>query len=242
MNAPTSTGRRRGGAPRWMVTFADLMALLFALFVLLLSFSEIDSDSFKRNAGPIAEAFNADSVMQPPTSVSIALDKGSEEETDEEAYKREAARIKFVNYLEDMMADELSNKMVELEEGAGALTIRFPSKSTFASGSSDLSPRILPALDRVSEVLAAAEGGIQVAGHTDNSPIATERFHSNWDLSAARAASVVNRLLRNPGIDPQRLTVQGFADSRPLVPNTSQENRAANRRVEISVEFVGKEP
>ena len=240
--AETSTKPHRQGAPRWMVTFADLMALLFALFVLLLSFSEIDSDSFKRNAGPISEAFNVDSIVQPPSSVSIALDKGSDEETDEEAYKREVARVKFVNHLEDMMADELSKKMVELEEGAGAMTIRFPSKSTFASGSSDLSKQILPALDRVSEILAEAKGLILVAGHTDDSPISTARFHSNWDLSAARAASVVNRLIRNPQIDPRRLTAQGFAASRPLVANASPEGRAANRRVEISVEFEGKEP
>ena len=242
MRAPTSVKPEREGAPRWMVTFADLMALLFALFVLLLSFSDIDSDSFKRNAGPISEAFNAEQTAEQATSLSIALDKGSEEETDEEAYKREVARVKFVNHLEDMMADELSKKMVELEEDAGGLTIRFPSKSTFASGSSDLSKQILPALDRVSEILAESKGVVLVAGHTDDSPISTARFHSNWDLSAARAASVVNRLVRNPQIDPRRLTAQGFAASRPLVANATPEGRAVNRRVEISVEFEGKEP
>jgi len=79
-------------------------------------------------------------------------------------------------------------------------------------------------------------GGVVVAGHTDNVPIHTARFRSNWELSSGRAVSVVHSLLKNPEIDPSRVTIEGYADSRPLVPNDTAENRAVNRRVEMVLE------
>ncbi len=236
MSAPASIKPKRQGAPRWMVTFADLMALLFALFVLLLSFSDIDSDSFKRNAGPIAEAFNVDHIIQPPSQVSIAL-KPPVEETAEDDYKRQATKVKFVNHLEDMMEDDIRSKKIELEDQGREFTIRFPSKSTFASGSRDLSKQILPTLDKVAQVLVDTQGLILISGHTDDSPISTSLFRSNWDLSTARAVSVVHRLLENRQLPHDRLAAQGFGESRPLVANDTPQNRAINRRVEIAVRF-----
>lgn len=98
----------------------------------------------------------------------------------------------------------------------------------------------LPAIDRIVEILARAEGGILVSGHTDNQPIFTSQFRSNWDLSTERAVSVVHRLLKDKKIDPKRITAMGFGDSRPLKSNDTPEGRSVNRRVEIAIEMVGQ--
>jgi chemotaxis protein MotB len=88
-------------------------------------------------------------------------------------------------------------------------------------------------MDRISAVLAAKPGRILVAGHTDNVPISTGRFRSNWELSSARAVTVLHSMLRNNDIDEKRIVVQGLADTQPLVDNDSPQNRAMNRRVEL---------
>jgi len=96
-------------------------------------------------------------------------------------------------------------------------------------------PSTLEILDRVAKALAETNGQLMVSGHTDDVPISTGRYRSNWDLSSARASSVVHYLLKNKLIAPGRISATGYADSRPLVPNNSAENRATNRRVEITI-------
>ena len=93
----------------------------------------------------------------------------------------------------------------------------------------------MPILKKINEVLTQTDGLIAVAGHTDNIPISTSRYRSNWELSTSRATSVVHELLRYNTIPPERFVLEGYADTRPLAPNDSAENRATNRRVEIVV-------
>lgn len=223
-----------------MVTFADLMALLLALFVLLLSFSEIDSESFKKNAGPINEAFNASRIRPTATvKVPLAPDRITHEEQEklDKVYEREEQRRIFIETLQDVMIEEIRKETVQMIVQEDAVIIRFPDKSAFPSGSMDLTEEILPTLDRIADTLTRAEGNILVSGHTDNDPIATSQFRSNWDLSTERAVSVVHRLLQNEGLGAERITAQGFGDSRPLADNATPKGRAANRRVEIIIEM-----
>ena len=238
MNLPQTIQRKFTGAPRWMVTFADLMALLLALFVMLLSFAEIDSDSFRRNAGPISEAFNTEyrieAIPKPSDSIRLKLDSEGAEPT----YIK---RTRFLTYLKDELSAEIDKSMVEVLELGRNIIVRFPDKSAFASGSMTLSQSILPTLDKIARVMVEAEGNVLVSGHTDDSPIATDKIRSNWDLSTGRAVSVVHHLLGAAGIDPARITAQGFADSRPLAANTTPKGRAKNRRVEISFEIPGED-
>ena len=124
----------------------------------------------------------------------------------------------------------------QADSPGGPLVIRFSPDVAFDPGRHELKQSFLPTLDKLARVLTVAPGQIIVAGHTDDVPIATTRYRSNWDLSTARAVSVVQRLLEHGTINPARVSAQGYADSRPLVPNNSQENRAINRRVEISIE------
>ncbi len=238
MITPQIMRRKYSYAPRWMVTFADLMALLLALFVMLLSFAEIDSDSFRRNAGPISEAFNTkfriEAIPKPSKSIRLKLDSEGAEPT----YIK---RTRFLNHLKDEMAEEIEKSMVEVLEKDRDIVIRFPDKAAFASGSMILSKSILPALDKIANFLEASEGQVTVAGHTDDTPISTGKIRSNWDLSTARAVSVVHHLLATTKVTADRITAQGFADSRPLAPNATPEGRAKNRRVEITFEMFAPE-
>lgn len=235
--------QHRRGAPRWLVTFADLMALLFALFVLLLSFSDINSDKFRRNAGPISEAFNVKSIIQRiPLQPKVLRLRPREipRDSQRDAYVRDVKRARLVGDLKRSMRAEIGQGLVELDVRENSVIIRFPDKSAFSLGSVDLAARILPTLDKIAQVIAAADGAIRVAGHTDNRPISTSKFRSNWDLSAARATSVVHYLLRDQRIRRDRVVVQGFADTRPRAGNDTAANRARNRRVEISIEVTAK--
>ena len=217
--------------PRWLTSFADLMALLLALFVMLLSFAEVDSDSFKRNAGPISEAFfQASKPIQTtsPKNISNVFQLDKKDTT----LSPEQVRLRLTVVLNK----EIENNAVNILERDERIVIRFNDRAAFASGSRELTPAILPALAKVAQVLANTKGAIQVEGHTDDIPIATNVIRSNWDLSAARAASVVHRLLDQGRIKPSRISAMGLADSQPLVPNTSRENQAINRRVEITLD------
>jgi len=226
-------------APAWMVTYADLMSLLFALFVLLLSFSEVNDNSFKKNAGPMREAFSQNSDFQ----------------TDEQSFKsggsgilqgvksvplnipdKEVLQDAMVSQLRRSLQADLANRLVELVETNNGVIVRFPSETAFQSGGAELAAAAYASLDKIIPVLARTPGDIKVGGHTDDIPISTLQFRSNWDLSAARATSVVHYFLRSGQIPKKRLTSQGYADSRPIHENMTPEARKANRRVEISIE------
>jgi chemotaxis protein MotB len=128
---------------------------------------------------------------------------------------------------------EIDKGVVTLEQKDRRIIIRIREKGSFASGSARLDPGFHAVMGRISGVLAAKPGEIMVVGHTDNIPISTGRFRSNWELSSARAVTVLHSLLRNPDIAEDRVVVQGLSDTQPLVANDSPQNRAQNRRVEL---------
>jgi len=131
--------------------------------------------------------------------------------------------------IKKVMADDIVEGRVDVELKGEKIVIRVREKGTFASGSATMSPDFIPVLHRVSEILKHSKKNIVVAGHTDNIPITTARFRSNWDLSAVRAASVVRELLRLNNIPTRCVVIGGYAD------NDTPENRARNRRVEIII-------
>lgn len=246
--ATGGSGRKKPkGAPVWLVTFADLMALLFALFVLIISFSEIDSDSFRRNAGPMAEAFNQpppiftrskESASSASDPVQQKLERENEAPSENEAsYLRTVQRGKLSAEVRSALGDELRAGVVELDIKDRFIILRFPARTAFTLGNSDLAGAIGATLDRIADVLARTNGEIFISGHTDDRPISTSRFRSNWDLSSARAVSVVHRLLRHPNLNRARVSAVGYADTRPISGNDTADGRAANRRVEIKVEI-----
>jgi chemotaxis protein MotB len=131
------------------------------------------------------------------------------------------------------LGDEIKAGSVDVETAGQKIIIRVREKASFGSGRAELKDDFIPLLQRVAGILKDSEGKIIVAGHTDNVPIYTERYRSNWELSAARAVSVAHAMMDATDIPSDRFLVQGFADTAPVAKNDSVANRAANRRVEI---------
>ncbi|WP_135080371.1 OmpA family protein [Terasakiella sp. SH-1] len=256
------------GSPAWMATFADLMSLLLVLFVLLLTFSEMNVIKYKQMAGAMRNAFGIskqdrlagvieiDGQMQrkvarnvSPTDVQVPKismdipDTTDEEEFDidpSESPEEQASDVE--NEVAKIVAEEAADKGVEVERTGNEVKIRFPSEIAFGSGSANIGADFAQLLDKLTDVIKKSQGQVQVGGHTDNVPLGGGgQYRSNWDLSAARATSVVHHFLNHSDIEPNKMTVQGFGDSRPLVENDSAENRARNRRVELTLVLGEKE-
>jgi chemotaxis protein MotB len=137
-----------------------------------------------------------------------------------------------------MLEEEITEGLIDVETEGTNIVIRIQEKGSFPSGRANLNPDFFEVISKITEVIATTPGKIIVAGHTDNIPISTRRFRSNWELSSARAVTVVHAMLSNAAIEEERFLVQGFADSQPLVDNDSAENRAQNRRVELLIRRV----
>ena len=149
------------------------------------------------------------------------------------------ARANGIATLEQAFATELSSGLIHLHRGTDSLVVRVGEGGAFATGDATLTPLALAVIDKVGDLARTQSARIVIGGHTDDQPINTPRFRDNWDLSAARAIAVVRELVTRRGIDPRRIEAQGFADTRPVVPNDSAANRALNRRIEIEVRWSG---
>ncbi len=137
--------------------------------------------------------------------------------------------------LKKELASAIGEGLLEVEGFNDRVLIRIREKGSFGSGKANLKPAFEPILKQIASVLKQRNGQFIIAGHTDDIPIETTQFRSNWDLSAKRAASVVHFFIQEGGIDPERMEIRAHSDNQPLVPNDSWDNRAKNRRVEISV-------
>lgn len=249
------------GAPAWVMTFADLMSLLMCFFVLLLSFSEMDVQKFKAIAGSMREAFGVQRQVEAPdipkgtsviaqefspgksepTPVDEVRQTTTQEEVNLETAKEVMAQAAeaAAAELRVQMAEQIDQGLVEVDSQQDKIVIRIKEKGSFPSGSAELRDEFLPTLELIRAQLIKTPGTITVAGHTDDVPINTFRFRSNWELSSSRAVSVLEQLLLDGKIKPETTEVKGLADTQPLVANDSRENRATNRRVEIIISPSG---
>ncbi len=249
------------GAPTWMVTFADLMALLLTMFVMLLSFADMDAKKYQQLAGNMSQAFGIQylknlagiiesdggpvGIAPRQTVPKVVLDlKVGDMITDQppQTPAPPPADESLMASVKQAMAREIAKSMAKVEERKGEVVVRFPEKVAFPSGAETLTEDFIATLKNLAPVLEKTKGDIIIAGHTDDRPIKTPLFRSNWDLSTARANSVIQFLLQNTSIDPGRLASMGYGDSRPLVANDSAANRAINRRVEIIIRKDGRRP
>lgn len=137
--------------------------------------------------------------------------------------------------LQEMLNEEIEDGLLEVEREGVKIIIRIQEKGSFPSGKANLNPGFFEVISKITDVVADTPGKIVVAGHTDNIPISTNRFRSNWELSSARAVTVVHAMKSTSTIDDNRILIEGHADSNPLVSNDSRENRAKNRRVELII-------
>lgn len=176
-------------------------------------------------------------------AVAEACDESTENAQDKKAQISEFVAQKLLEMEEkaESKAEEIAEKlqaeiakdMVEIETQGRRIVIRIQEKGAFSSGSATLQDEFIPVLDKLIDMLETIEGHIAVEGHSDDVPISTFMFPSNWDLSVARALEVAHGLFDDGYIKQDRFSIAGFADTRPLVPNDTPDNRRKNRRVEI---------
>jgi len=247
--------RQKNQTPAWIVTFADLATLLLTFFILLLSFAEMDIEKYKAMANSMSAAFGSENVLgdniggSPITLVesdTVSLPEPTDSTASEPEFIDERALESASTAISGGVIDLASRMIGELENevASGALSvnydknkvvIRFSEEATFRSGQAAIKPEMIPIIERVVGVLAGCTGDVLVSGYTDNQPISSSRYRSNWDLSAARAVSVVHELVMTQQVPAERVVAAGRAETNALAPNDTPENRALNRRVEIAI-------
>jgi chemotaxis protein MotB len=216
-------------APFWMATFSDMMTLLLTFFVMLVAMSEVEVKKFEE----ALSYFQGGTGMLSYESVTPTLRRHSSVEYSQ---REHAMRFEEVErYLQEQgLAD-----MVEVNLTETGLSVSVTDSVMFRSGAAELiepSERLLATL---TELLSGSISAIRVEGHTDDRPIQTARYPSNWELSTARAASVVRFLLETPdALAPDTYTALGHGEHRPVASNETDEGRARNRRVDIFFEWI----
>ena len=223
----------------WLVTYADLMTLLLVFFVLLFSLSNLDKERYKsaveRVKIQISEEKDSLALMELIELMEI-YDNTDQQITIEEITGLRTRETGLMRDLNRFVVNKNDSNLIKTHMVEGKIIITINGQALFDSGSAALKAKAVPILDQiVSVVFEYPEYDINIKGYTDDIPISTEQFPSNWELSAIRATTVLKHIIQR-GIRPKRLTATGYADMDPLYPNISDANRALNRRVEFVLE------
>ncbi len=231
---------------RWLVSYADFITLLFAFFVVMYSVSRVDNKRLSQAAssikwalhyggtggigqmpifdGPLAETGNTIDVVDGPLSP-------------QRQPIAETVRRQIEGRVGPFLVQRPGPAAVTISVEEDRITVRLAAADFFDPGQAVIRPQILPVLDAIAEEIVPLRRPLRVEGHTDDSPVAGIRFHDNWELSAARAATVVSYLERAHGARPKLLSAAGFAATRPIAEGTSPEAHDLNRRVEMVLDL-----
>lgn len=234
---------------RWLVSYADFITLLFAFFVVMYAISSVNEGKYKVLSNSLTNAFK-NTTGQPggqpiatiqgapllPVKPIAKPDKLPDQKKVEE--KKNEQRQKMRNVADDIknaLQPLIAQGKVKLLETSRGVTVEINDSILFPAGQARLQPASISAMQAIAQVLADSDFPITIEGHTDNVPIATPQFPSNWELSAMRATTVL-RLFNEGGVGAERLTAIGYGETRPLETNTTVEGKARNRRVSILID------
>ncbi len=224
----------------WLVTYADLVTLLLVFFVLLFSLSSLKQEKFMSAINSIKSQLSANKPLTGISNLIEIQDSTKSKISIEDITGLRSRQEAMVEDINRFISGNNQSKNISVHTVNNKIIITITGKVLFDSGSASLNPEALPVLNGIVQlVMKYPEYNINIKGHTDDIPISTAQFPSNWDLSAIRATTVLKYLIKK-GISPERLTATGYGDIMPLVPNTSASNRAINRRVEFVLEKEAK--
>jgi len=205
------------GVDDWVVTYGDMLSLLLVFFILLYAISSVNEGKFRKVSEKLSKAFGGSESVISNTS------GGGDNILDLETIIQELNKqIRTLNLQDD----------IDVVNNGKDIVIRGKGDTFFASGNANLTDKIKEFLDLLAPIIKTTNNDIEVDGHTDDIPIKSDKFPSNWELSSARAASVVRYLIDTQKINPFRFTTKGFAEFKPLYPMIPA-NRSKNRRIEI---------
>lgn len=232
------------GAPAWMATFADMVTLLMCFFVLLFAMSSTQQESFKELVESLKSALGVQQVPEAGTREGLIMhkipDDGQKQEEDTDAVDEAGGMVQkeldqIVSDVRELIMFNQLGGMVKVEGDENGAKITISDVLLFPSGEAQMSRGGLRVMKKIANILSQFQYQIRIEGHTDNSPIHTTRFPSNWELSADRACEVV-RFLITQGVNPNLMAAVGHAEFRPVATNDTAEGRAENRRVEVIYE------
>ena len=219
-----------GGGSNWLCTFNDLVTLLMVFFVLIFTMGSGDSDKIEEMRVSVLRGLG---LLNPKGMGSSGLIKGSDS-VRRLTHPEEEDPSEISEDIKDRISD-MNSSMPWLDASIteSGVTISLEGSVAFEPGIADISPRVFPALKGIGKLINKIPNTVRVQGHSDNIPISTPAFPSNWELSIARAVNVTKYLIEHAKVSPLRLSAAGYGDSRPLLPNDTAKHRAKNRRVEI---------
>ena len=212
---------------RWLVSYADFITLLFAFFVVMYAISQINEGKYRLLSDALLQAFKPEAAQQRPPTDDARNPRSP-------AQSPQTQMDQVARDLVHALGDLIKGGQVRVTESGLGIAVEINASILFESASAELAGPALPTLVTLARVLAPLPNDIQVEGHTDNTPIATAQFPSNWELSAARAGSVV-RLFNANGVASVRLVAVGYADTRNIAVNETAEGRSRNRRVTVMI-------
>lgn len=210
------------GADRWLLTYADLITLLLGLFVILYTMSKIDNTKFSKVIQAFGGVFGKGATVNGGNALvpgQIGIDE----------------RLNIQSKIRGAMYDDLKSNLISISEDERGVVVHLAEELLFASGSATLKTTSLSSMDLLASVLKTLPNEVRIEGHTDDVPIKTTAYPSNWQLSVARAMNTGDYLLERHGLNPERVSIVGYSQYKPLVPNSSGESRAKNRRVDIVI-------
>jgi chemotaxis protein MotB len=208
-------------ADRWVVSYADFVTLLFAFFTTLYAISHVDAGKLEKFSGSMKSALKSGAARTGGSGV--------------------IEGIKPINYRDAELEKDIRSVFeksgilgdVSISRSSRGVFMSFGDAALFDPGSADLKPEAQHLLTVVASVVRQTQNPISIEGHTDNTPIRGSRYTSNWELSTARAVSVLASLVREYGLPPERFSASGYGEFRPIASNASPDGRAKNRRVDI---------
>lgn len=239
---------------RWLVSYADFITLLFAFFVVMYSISSVNEGKYRVLSDSISAAFDPSEQGLPikfnnplkapiisrqvkSSADTIDSSQGRNPSTNSgiEASKKDQINLaKISSLVEKGLSPLIDKKLIKINKNDLWLEIEIKSSILYSSGSAKLQSPAIPVLRKIAKIVAGFDNQVKVEGFTDNIPIDTDEFPSNWELSAGRAASVVH-LFSRYGVKPQRMSAVGYAEFKPIAKNDTAKGRRKNRRVKIIV-------
>ena len=220
---------------RWVLSYADLVTLLFGLFILLFASADQNREKFFQLATGLSTAFNVP-INDGRMTDSPFFEGGTgilpEFSTREMTIENDLAFIRAQVRELSIEGGVLGQILVTRDEDR--IVIRLADNLLFPSASADIRTEALPLLDIVAAVVNGLDNALRIEGHTDSIPVATERYPTNWELSSARATAVLRRL-EEAGVDPERMHAAGWGQYQPVAENATPEGRAINRRADIVI-------
>lgn len=238
---------KNNGAPGWMVTYSDMVTLILVFFVLLFSMSQIDlvkfeavSESFRNRM--IFDFFPSAVPLEYPTDRTSHMLSGkkvnefkSPTNLPDRTIHDEDSLEELLGHIEDYLEENHLTHVITANRTEEGIVLVLQDYILFETGQADILESGKPFLEQVGSLLQEIPNHVEIEGHTDSRPINSYRYPSNWELSGARAGSVIRYLLNEFDLDSSRFSLSGYGDTRPVKPNDTDKNMQKNRRVEIII-------